>query len=236
MAQKYGQIYYNVIDEYDPQTIHNSLEAGKSLSDELVPINDPWIKIGIQAPPGTWCTINNSDIMIGRSGLFELDGITITSLTFKETYEYGHSDKETKAVKNIAKLQNIAARCFYSYFLKNNDDLENYYNYLSDFYTGGNQKYHFAYIDNNGEFEMALTDWYPNNENDNLDFEQWKQQKEKAGKKVETYIGQNEAENKYLIGKYGVYTILYEDDNHTIPKKKPLQNIIIDYVTKGGEN
>lgn len=40
-------------------------------------------KLGIQAPPGTMLSINNKPILIGRTGIYELDDdITIDSLQF----------------------------------------------------------------------------------------------------------------------------------------------------------
>ena len=58
------------------------------ISENLVPLtgagDKPLIKLGIQAPIGTIVTINNKDIMIGRSGVYELNSdIEVRSLYFK---------------------------------------------------------------------------------------------------------------------------------------------------------
>ena len=44
------------------------------------------LKIGIQAPEGTVVILNDQEITIGKTGIYELDCIVpITSLKFKET-------------------------------------------------------------------------------------------------------------------------------------------------------
>lgn len=49
---------------------------------QLVDQNIPWVKIGVQAPAGTKVIINGEEIIIGRSGIYELDHdfIAITSV------------------------------------------------------------------------------------------------------------------------------------------------------------
>lgn len=56
-------------------------------------------KVGIQAPPGTKVTLNdNKTIMIGRTGVYELDeDITITKMQFIRPYKYIIDDPATKA-------------------------------------------------------------------------------------------------------------------------------------------
>ena len=46
--------------------------------------SEKWIKLGIQAPPGSEWEINDKKILIGRTGIYELDDdIVVTSLKYK---------------------------------------------------------------------------------------------------------------------------------------------------------
>lgn len=83
-----GQVYYNVIDN----NIGNYTSSGINIFNDIVgaygakQIN----KLGIQAPPGTQVVINNSKtIMIGRTGIYELDtDIYIINLYFIKPKRY----------------------------------------------------------------------------------------------------------------------------------------------------
>ncbi len=83
-----GQVYYNVMDN----NIGDYTSSGINIFNDIVraygarQIN----KLGVQAPPGTQVVINNSKtIMVGRTGIYELDeDIYITNLYFIKPRKY----------------------------------------------------------------------------------------------------------------------------------------------------
>ena len=63
-------------------------------------------KLGIQAPPGTKAVINSKEVMVGRTGIYELDeDIAITSLKFERPRKYIKDEAASKA----SELEGIAA-------------------------------------------------------------------------------------------------------------------------------
>lgn len=64
----------------------NLLENGGAISDFTPETSKPTlIKLGIQATPGTKVKINNAEIKVGKTGIYELDEIVaITYLAFPE--------------------------------------------------------------------------------------------------------------------------------------------------------
>lgn len=99
-----GQIYYRVIDT-------NSTGEGKnyiSTSDidiysDIVSASKAkqFTKVGIQAPPGTQVVMNtNKTIMIGRTGIYELDeDIAITYMRFLKPKNYIKDEEESEQKK-----------------------------------------------------------------------------------------------------------------------------------------
>ena len=67
-------------------------------------------KLGIQAPPGTKAVINEKTIMVGRTGIYELDeDITITSLRFIRPKKYIlDEDASRAAIENGTKAMTDA--------------------------------------------------------------------------------------------------------------------------------
>lgn len=107
-----GQIYYNVIDK----NTGTCLSSGPSIFQENTPGEivtrygaTQFTKVGIQAKPGTIVVMNDmKTIMIGQSGIYELDGdITITSLYFKRPPKYTKDvDSSNAAIdEGIAKIK-----------------------------------------------------------------------------------------------------------------------------------
>ncbi|MDE6284863.1 MAG: hypothetical protein K2M17_03880 [Bacilli bacterium] len=79
MADNIGQILYKVKVPQDGSIISNP-ERINIFNDVLSQTGIASIKkLGIQAPPGTICYINDQEIMIGRSGMYELDEVIIVS-------------------------------------------------------------------------------------------------------------------------------------------------------------
>ena len=57
----------------------------------LVFENKSWVKLGIQAPPGTQWEINSKQILIGRTGIYELDDdIEINTLKLLSEIDKAH--------------------------------------------------------------------------------------------------------------------------------------------------
>lgn len=89
MADNIGQILYKVKIPQDGS--ETTYPAGIDIYSEILSqVGTTNIKkLGIQAPSGTICYVNDQEIMIGRTGIYELDEvISITSLRFarKQTY------------------------------------------------------------------------------------------------------------------------------------------------------
>lgn len=104
-----GQVYYNVIDK----NTGSCISSGPGIFKENTPGElvtrygaTQFTKVGIQAKPGTIIVINNSKtIMIGQTGIYELDDdIIITSLYFNRPPKY---IKDIEA-SNTAMEQGIA--------------------------------------------------------------------------------------------------------------------------------
>lgn len=88
-----GQVYYNVLDKNNGNRISNItsknlFEGGGNVVSAVSASR--FTKIGIQAKPGTMVVMNESkEIMIGQSGIYELDeGIAVTSLYFIKPKKY----------------------------------------------------------------------------------------------------------------------------------------------------
>lgn len=103
-----GQAYYKLwgsADGSDPDyklTNPANLEIG--INNEILAQigRGSFSKIGIQAPVGTKILLNNKEIMIGRSGVYELeDGIEITTMyILKPTKYVRDTDAEDAAIAN----------------------------------------------------------------------------------------------------------------------------------------
>lgn len=67
-----GQVYHNVIDKNSGNPITGSIDIFTDIVAQQGA--EYFSKIGIQAPPGTRVVLNNTKtIMIGRTGIYELD-------------------------------------------------------------------------------------------------------------------------------------------------------------------
>lgn len=83
-----GQVYYNVIDK----NTGSCLSSGPDIFTDIVSKYGAkqFVKIGVQAKPGTRMVMNNSKtIMIGATGIYELeDDIIITNMYFIRPKKY----------------------------------------------------------------------------------------------------------------------------------------------------
>lgn len=93
-----GQIYHNVMDT----------NSGGPLTDDVNIFQDivkaygatSFTKVGVQAPPGTQMILNDKTIMVGRTGIYELDeDISITTMRFIQPQVYEKDEAETQIAK-----------------------------------------------------------------------------------------------------------------------------------------
>ena len=76
MANQVGQIR----EGFEDSSLNAKHPSENSVKEE---ITGSWIKLGIQAPPGSKWEINKKEILIGRTGMYELDDdIVVTSLKY----------------------------------------------------------------------------------------------------------------------------------------------------------
>lgn len=103
-----GQIYYNVLDAINQENPSYEDNLISNISSEVLYGENgnnivtsyqgatQFNKIGIQAPPGTQVILNSKSIMIGRTGIYELDDdIVITYMAFVKPKHYV---QDTKAI------------------------------------------------------------------------------------------------------------------------------------------
>lgn len=102
-----GQIYYNVIDTSSTGDGKHYISSGIDIYNDIVNASSAkqFTKVGIQAPPGAQVVMNTSKtIMIGRTGIYELDeDIAITNMYFVRPKNYIKDDKETESKKQEGK-------------------------------------------------------------------------------------------------------------------------------------
>ena len=83
-----GQVYYNVLDT----SLGTYISSGINIFNDIVAAYGAkeFKKLGVQAPPGTRVVLNTSKtIMIGRTGMYELDeNISITNMYFVRPRKY----------------------------------------------------------------------------------------------------------------------------------------------------
>lgn len=218
MANKVGQIIYNVQDYYNsggyvsssidsPLTSTvNSSSYTKEITDDTgthtVPdwdeykkhcfpiinkkgiinaIKNPISKLGIQAPSGTKVHLNSGGqndeqiIMIGRTGMYELDeNISITDIYFERPRNYILDEEATTAQLLLGKKNMQAAEKERENDIKllNEDqtiikDSEEYWNR----YIQINDKFQKAYDTAKGQYNIGVTGIYklPNKDNPNAE-------------------------------------------------------------------
>lgn len=94
-----GQVYYNVVDNNSGSPI----SSGVDIFSDIVAAQGAtqFTKLGIQAPPGTRVVMNNNKtIMVGRTGIYELDeDIVITSIYFVRPWQYIKDEAASSAAK-----------------------------------------------------------------------------------------------------------------------------------------
>lgn len=229
MANKVGQIIYNVQDYYNSggyisSSIDSPLTSTVNSSsyttdvtgwDEykkhcfpiinkkgiINAIKNPISKLGIQAPSGTKVHLNSGSendeqiIMIGRTGMYELDeNISITDIYFERPRNYILDEKATTAQLLLGKKNMRAAE----------EERENKINLLNegkDPYNEGqtivkdSEEYWACYIHINDDFQKAY----------------------------------DTAKGQYNIGVTGIYKLPNKDNLDAEENYKELYNIIIDF-------
>lgn len=94
-----GQVYYNVIDNNSGSPISSGVDI---FSDIVKAYNaKSFTKLGVQAPSGTQMVMNNNKtIMVGRTGIYELDeDISITSMYFVRPRLYVKDEELSQTTK-----------------------------------------------------------------------------------------------------------------------------------------
>lgn len=98
-----GQIYYRVVDTSSTGDGKHYISSGIDIYNDIVSASSAkqFTKVGIQAPPGAQVVMNASKtIMIGRTGIYELDeDIVITSMRFVRPTVYIKDEKESESKK-----------------------------------------------------------------------------------------------------------------------------------------
>ncbi len=98
-----GQIYYRVVDTSSTGDGKHYISSGIDIYNDIVSASSAkqFTKVGIQAPPGAQVVMNASKtIMIGRTGIYELDeDIVITSMKFVRPTVYIKDEKESESKK-----------------------------------------------------------------------------------------------------------------------------------------
>lgn len=98
-----GQIYYRVVDTSSTGNGKHYISSGIDIYNDIVSASSAkqFTKVGIQAPPGAQVVMNASKtIMIGRTGIYELDeDIVITSMKFVRPTVYIKDEKESESKK-----------------------------------------------------------------------------------------------------------------------------------------
>ena len=98
-----GQIYYRVVDTSSTGDGKHYISSGIDIYNDIVNASSAkqFTKVGIQAPPGAQVVMNASKtIMIGRTGIYELDeDIVITSMKFVRPTVYIKDEKESESRK-----------------------------------------------------------------------------------------------------------------------------------------
>lgn len=98
-----GQIYYRVVDTSSTGDGKHYISSGIDIYNDIVSASSAkqFTKVGIQAPPGAQVVMNASKtIMIGRTGIYELDeDIVITSMKFVRPTVYIKDEEESESKK-----------------------------------------------------------------------------------------------------------------------------------------
>jgi hypothetical protein len=88
-----GQITYRIPNHLTGS--YDTTPSNTNIDSEIV--SGTWNQLGIQAPAGTYFIINgNKKIMMGRTGVYELDDISVTSLVFERPKKYQLNEAQTQ--------------------------------------------------------------------------------------------------------------------------------------------
>ena len=205
----YGQRYYRVFNEFTGAYESSGIESITS-NGEIVFLSaenkNTWEQIGIQAPPGTRFSFDGgiTKFIMGRTGVYELSNVSISSLMFFSEKEYQKDEIATQALILEAERMQKAAKEYYKYISLDNKLGDAYYELWLKYYNGDeNVKYIY--------------------ENNKVTF---LSQNEVTESTVYTYQGQSAADEVFLRSKWGVY--------NTTEQYIQLENIIVDYLDTNG--
>ena len=122
-----------------------------------------WNKVGVQAPPGTKIQLNDKEIIIGPSGIYELSNVIISNFYFVPLTNYKKNEEETqKALTDGKKIMQDALNS-YNYQTKgmdlNDKDVIELYKQLTEIYI---KHYEAGY----NQYQVGLNGVYEADEND----------------------------------------------------------------------
>lgn len=181
-----GQVYYNVIDKNSGSPVSSGTDI---FSDIVAALNaTQFTKLGIQAPPGTRVVMNgNKTIMVGRTGIYELDeDIVITAMYFVRPRQYIKDEAASEAAKEAGINGMLAAdtarqsaldtlNAGYPNGIPTDEDAEGYDEYW-DQYNEIQSIYISAYKEALNQFNTGSNGIYvlpdPNNPNSEVNFKE----------------------------------------------------------------
>lgn len=114
MANSVGQIVYNLqtqagvvsSSQTSWQTQTTNPADRINIYEDILKNKFTISKLGVQGPAGATMIINDKRIMIGRTGIYELDeGIPITTLKFEKRVKVQYSEELSKEAINNGKAQ-----------------------------------------------------------------------------------------------------------------------------------
>lgn len=209
-----GQIIYNVdgvpnTGTTGEHTLFEILTNGIIGTNGILDSSQIITKLSVQGEPGLKLVINNNEIMIGRTGIYELDEkIIVNSLRIIPIRKYRRDDEKTVEAQKAALeiFKNIDFEGSESYKLIQNE-------FNTDRYTTTTkEKKHSVKEGSNNTYD--ITDWVKLYENNNAKF--------------------NLGYIQYLQGINGIYVPVNNDPTSETAYEK-INNLIIDYVYETGQ-
>ena len=93
---KNGQLVYNIPNASNNMTT-DEMQQGLIGTESSYKIQGIVTKLGIQGTPGLKFIANKQPFYIGRTGIFEVEGVEIKSLTIEPVETYSYDEEKTQA-------------------------------------------------------------------------------------------------------------------------------------------
>lgn len=205
-----GQVYYNVIDQRTRSCSSNGPGIFKEGTEkELVGRcgANSFTKLGVQAKPGTRMVLNNNKtIMIGQTGTYEIEDVTITSLYFERPLKYSLDiDASDSAISNgLAKIKEAEAELEEKVKVQTTDGITTISVKVNDTWMQEPDK----------------------SDEDNFKFF-WNTYSAAQGAFIEKY---NEGLNLFQTGENGIYKLPNPDNLKAPENYDDLYDVIVDFI------